>query len=368
MKLKAEDLGSLDVGSKVFYQKIPVGSVEYYELAVDRNGVVLHLHIRKEYEDLVKRQSRFWNASGIAVEAGLSGVKVKSESVSAILNGGIAFFTPAVNGKPQPAITGDVFTMYDDEEVAREDGTAIEIRFASGQGLSPGAAVKYRGITVGKVREVMLGADLSGVVAKAILNGSAKSMARQGTRFWLVGPELGLSRTANLDTLISGRYIEIGPGAGPPATRFTGLMQAPMEYKALPGLNLVLESDRRGSVNRGNTIYYRQVPVGEVTGYELAPTADRVLIFANIKPRYAPLVRKHSRFWNVSGVNVDFGLFRGLEIDTESIEAIVGGGIAFSTPEKGKMGGPVRSGASFKLFDAPDDKWLAWRPVIRLVR
>ena len=69
--------------------------------------------------------------------------------------------------------------------------------------------------------------------------------------------------------------------------------------------------------------------MGEVTGYELADTTEHVRIYLNIQRRYTPLVRENSVFWNVSGIGMHFGLFSGLDVQTESLESILAGGIAF---------------------------------------
>lgn len=82
----------------------------------------------------------------------------------------------------------------------------------------------------------------------------------------------------------------------------------------------------------GVVVSYREVPVGKVTHFELGQTSDRVLVHVLIEPRYAPLVRSGSRFWNASGIGVDAGLFKGLKVRTESLEALLEGGIAFATP------------------------------------
>jgi len=100
--------------------------------------------------------------------------------------------------------------------------------------------------------------------------------------------------------------------------------------------------------------------------FELGPTSDRVLIHVLIEPRYAPLVRSGSRFWNASGIGVDAGLFKGVKVRTESLEALLEGGIAFATPNNPEMGGPAQPGQTFALFDEPQDTWMQWAPKIVL--
>ncbi len=91
-----------------------------------------------------------------------------------------------------------------------------------------------------------------------------------------------------------------------------------------------------------------------------------MLIHVLIEPRYAPLVRSGSRFWNASGIGVDAGLFKGLKVRTESLEALIEGGIAFATPNNPEMGGPAQPGQTFALFDEPQEPWMQWAPKIVL--
>jgi paraquat-inducible protein B len=65
------------------------------------------------------------------------------------------------------------------------------------------------------------------------------------------------------------------------------------------------------------------------------------------------LVRNGSKFWNVSGVDVKVGLFRGAEINVESLRSLVAGGIAFATPNDPKST-PAKDGMIFRLYDEPE--------------
>jgi paraquat-inducible protein B len=119
-------------------------------------------------------------------------------------------------------------------------------------------------------------------------------------------------------------------------------------------------------LKEGVPVTYREVTVGKVTGYELGQTADRVLIHILIEPKYAPLVRSGSRFWNTSGFGLDFGLFKGATVRTESLETLVAGGIAFATPDGERMGNAARPQQTFPLFDKFEEEWLTWAPKIPL--
>ena len=106
---------------------------------------------------------------------------------------------------------------------------------------------------------------------------------------------------------------------------------------------------------------YRQIKVGRVIGIDLSPTADQVFIYINIANRYAPLINSESKFWNTSGFNIEAGVFSGVNIDSESIETLIAGGIAFATPAMKKTAEPVKALKNFILHQNPDTEWLEWQ-------
>ncbi len=364
--LTADNLGSLDVGSPVLYRQVRVGSVQSYQFSRDQQRVVVGVHIEQPYADLVNSSSRFWNASGISLTGGLSGIEVRSESLQSLLAGGIAFETP----DPQAAATRKVprFELHKDRDSAIRRGTSVEIRLDRGDGLGAGTPIRYKGLEVGEVDSVTLSDDLGHVVLRARITAAESRIARAGTQFWVVRPELGLMRTANLDTLVSGPYLEVAPGKSGAAAqaRFVGQEREPQ--KAGEGLALVLSAARLGSIKPGNAVTYREVKVGEVTGYELGQTADRVLIRVLIEPRYAALVHTGSRFWETSGFGVDFSLFKGASLRTDSLESLIEGGVAFATPDGERMGQRALPGQTFALFKEPQEEWFDWAPKIELGR
>ncbi len=365
--LTSDTLGSLDVGSPVLYRQIKVGAVQSFQLSRNRRRVVLGVHIEPEYASLVNESTRFWNASGVTLTGGLSGIEVKSESLQSLLAGGIAFETPNPAAAASPRRIPR-YALHADRESALRAGLELHIRVDSGDGLKAGTPIRYKGLDVGKVEQVVLSEDLQSVLLEARITLAGERIARAGSRFWVVRPELGLMRTANLDTLISGPYIEVlpDPGSSPRQTRFVAAAQAPATTVKEQGLHLVLSAPRRGSLKAGVPVTYREVTVGKVTGFELGPNADRVLIGILIEPRYAPLVRSGSRFWNASGFGFDFGLLKGAQLRTESLETLLEGGIAFATPEGEQMGRPAVPGQTFPLFGEASDEWLQWAPKIAL--
>ena len=365
--LFTDNLGSLEVGSPILFKQVKVGSVQSYQFSRTKKQLVIGVHIEKEYEGLVNASTRFWNASGITLTGGLTGgIQVKSESLQSLMAGGIAFETPEAKAPLQKRIPR--FRLFANHDEATQKGAIVTIKLDRADGLHSGTPIRYKGLDVGKVEDVDLSDDLQSVLLTARITEVPERIARAGSQFWVVKPELGLIKTSNLETLVTGQYIEVQPAPKNlgPQKNFVALAKPPEAEVQEPGLSLTLSAARRGSLKPGVPVTYREITVGKVTGYELGQTADRVLIRILIEPKYAALVRSGSRFWNTSGFGLDYSLFKGATVRTESLETLMQGGIAFATPDGERMGNPARPQQTFPLFDKFEDEWLQWAPKISL--
>ena len=247
----------------------------------------------------------------------------------------------------------------------RELGPTITIRFKDASGLRPGQTpIRYRGVAIGAVTDVELSEDQQHAVVRARLQRSAAPVAREGTVFWIVRPEVGIGNISGLGTVVTGPQIEALPGAGKAKSAFVGLETPPVALER-KGLRIVLLSGHLGSLKFNSPVYYRGVEVGAVQDSSLSADATTVKVHVVIKRRYASLVRKGSKFWNASGVDMRVGLFRGLEINMESLRSLMAGGIAFATPDD-PNDEPAKDGAAFPLHDKPKGEWLGWTPKIAL--
>ena len=362
LKLQADSLAGINHGSPILFRKMQVGTVQSHELT--ENGVALQVLINPKYQHLVNSSSRFWNVSGITLQGSLQGFSIKAGTLNSLLSGGIAFDTPDLNAAE--ATNGEHFILHESVTKAHQSGHSIRLSSETAEGLRVGTRVKYKGLEVGQITSLRLNSDGGNITVEALLKDSAEWLAREGSRFWLVRPRLGLANTANLETLVTGQYIEVLPASGKHATvktEFSLESFSPDDQPVSTGLRLELVSERLGSIRRGNPVYYREIPVGKVTGYRLADSANHVLIFINIQDRFAPLVTDSSRFWNASGIDFKFGLFSGAKLRTESLEALLAGGISFATPEAAPQ---VANNSRFTMVKEPQPQWLQWAPEIPL--
>lgn len=158
--IAADDLGSLDIGSPVYYRRVQVGRIASYQLRKDGKGVDLRVFIEAPYDRLVTANSRFWNAGGVDLSVGSDGFRLKTQSVAAIIAGGIAFATQETDSTPgenKPT----TFTLAPDRDTAMSpaDGPAIpfQLRFErTVHGLTVGAPVEFSSVKIGKVVAINL--------------------------------------------------------------------------------------------------------------------------------------------------------------------------------------------------------------------
>lgn len=240
-------------------------------------------------------------------------------------------------------------------------GVVVTVLLDEGHGIKAGDEVRYRGITVGEISAVELADDFGGIRVVAGLRSDGDRLARGGSRFWVVHPQLELSRIAGLETLVGPRYMAVLPGHGPPQRSFVGLREAPVVDAPQPGdLEVILEAAELGSLRRGAPVTYRQVRVGRVLSAGLTSDGGAVEARVHVDKAYAQLIRTGTRFWDVGGVDASVGL-GGFSFEIQSLEAVLAGGVALATPSE--AGDVVGTGHRFVIqSEAPSD-WLQWQPM-----
>src|SRR5260221_6226693 len=169
-RLLANRLGSLNAGSPVYFRGVQVGEVEGYNLSPDSTAVIVHVFVRAPNDRLVHDTTRFWNASGLQLSASASGFQVNTESLEALLAGGIVFDTMERSGSDQPSPEESTFKLYENASAAQNDPYGPRLSYVlqfpgSVRGLEVGAPVELEGIRVGRVSDIHLGGmDASGAL------------------------------------------------------------------------------------------------------------------------------------------------------------------------------------------------------------
>lgn len=230
-------------------------------------------------------------------------------------------------------------------------GPRITIAFESATGLEAGKTpVKYKDVVIGSVSSIALKRDLRGVRVTVELKKEAERFAREGSRFWVVRPRIGAGGISGIDTVLSGAYISVDSAEGGDEQHdFVGLETPPSVIKGTPGKSFELHADDLGSLDIGSPVLYRRIQVGQVTGYKLDSDGRGVTLQIFVFAPNDAFVTTASRFWNASGVDLQFGA-EGLQLDTQSLATVISGGIAFATPDdQGDSVKPAEADSRFAL-------------------
>jgi len=233
------------------------------------------------------------------------------------------------------------------------EGPTITIIFTKAEGLEAGKTfVKYKEVEIGHVTKVELSKDFQKVAVTAKINKSAAGLLVEDTQFWIEQPRASLSGVSGIGTLLSGNYIGLEPGKSTQKRReFTGLDVPPTITFDQPGRRFVLQTSTLGSIGNGSPLYYRQLNVGQVIGYDLTKDGGSVRIEVFVRAPYDKYVTDQTRFWQASGIDVSLGA-EGFSVRTQSVLSMLIGGIAFETPPSAGDAKPASEKAVFALFNS----------------
>lgn len=200
-ELRAESLGSLNLGSPVHFRQIRVGEVVGFDLQKQGQSVAIKIFINAPYAALVRKDTRFWDAGSVDVSVDGNGLRMRSDSLVDILLGGISFENPMSLDASDAAPAGQIFSLYPNHDKIYEkvviDRHYYVLNFnESVRGLTRGAPVEYQGIQVGEVEDFKLefhAGKLEGRIPVLI--------ALEPERFSVIGPK-GASTVAIIQGLV----------------------------------------------------------------------------------------------------------------------------------------------------------------------
>jgi paraquat-inducible protein B len=271
-KLKAEKLGSLDIGSPIYHRQLKVGQVVAYEMEKDGSAVDFQIFVHAPYHEFVRQNTRFWNASGVDVAVDASGIRVNTESFFSILIGGVAFDTPPELDPGAAAEEGFTFKLYESREKIFEKPYVQKRQWllyfdGSVRGLAVGAPVELQGIKIGEVTEITLEFDWEKLAFRILVIVEIETERIQfvGTQTMdrLRGMDLlvekGLRAQLRSGSLLTGQLLvslNIHPDAPPAKINWEG------RYPELPTVPTAMEEITSGVtriVERLDTIPLEQI-------------------------------------------------------------------------------------------------------------
>jgi paraquat-inducible protein B len=229
-------------------------------------------------------------------------------------------------------------------------GPTINVSFIDADGIEPGKTkVRYKSVEVGSVKAVTLAADLRTVNVTIDMAKFARPLLVSSTRFWIVRPRLGASGVSGLGTLLSGAFIGMDVGHSGETTRtFAGLETPPVIAGGAAGTQYVLEAQDLGSLGVGAPAYFHHIRVGQISSLSLNSDGHGVTLGLFIEAPYDRFVSGDTRFWHASGVDVAVDS-SGVHMQTESLTAILAGGVALESPPESTTTDRAAPDSHFRL-------------------
>ncbi|MGR5280867.1 MlaD family protein [Photobacterium damselae] len=331
VQLRSPTLGSVSIGSQVFYKKIPVGEVYNYTLSGNKKRVIIDLLIYPKYENLVTNKSRFWNVSGMSANIGFNGVDVQFESLSALIAGAIAFDSPD-EGKP---IEQDhLFRLYPDINTAGR-GIAIKIELPDNNNINAsGSPIMYRGLQIGQISDLRLDKETNKIIADAAIEPSMSDLLTTGSSLLLEEAEVSLNGVKNIGNLIRGNFLRIIPGKGEPTRKFKAITQDTLQEQQKGSANFTLIADTSHGIKRGTKLNYKGITVGRVTNVTL--DENKVKFDVLVLPKFTHLIRSGSRFYIEGGIQANVSN-KGLDVSIAPADQLITSAISFTSTGKASI-------------------------------
>jgi paraquat-inducible protein B len=354
--VEMRELGSLSKGAPVLYKKLKAGEIVNYKYLPERDTIDVLVMIEKGFRDHINASTRFRNVSGLEFEMNFPEMKFKMASLETLVGGGLVFETPDPDAAKVKS--GHRFRLFDETAEKEAFYTSFELWMPDANGVKKGTRLLYKDFPVGKVESLTIANGM--VRAEMLIEKRYDHLLSSDAIFWLKIFSANLEGVENIANAISGPSIVLTPGTKKDraASFFLSNTPPPPTY-GKRGLRILLEAERRGSLEVGSPVYYRQVPIGQVESWVLSEDATAVRITAFIEPRYAHLIRDNAHFYIAGALGMDINLF-GVKVRTETLKTMVAGGIAMAVPDD--PGPVVSNGHVFRLYNEPDDDWLKWRP------
>ncbi|SEQ73919.1 paraquat-inducible protein B [Solimonas aquatica] len=297
--LDAEDLGSLDIGSPLYFRRKLVGRVVAHQLRDDGRGVTLEVFVDAPFDRFVTVDTRFWNASGVDVAVGADGVKIDTEALATVLVGGIAFEAPPHDAPAAAASEKYHFALFDTRvaALAPPDGPPVDVRmrFArSMRGLNLGATVDFGGVTLGKVTALALEQNakdrsLLAVVDARLYPQRLGELYRQqgtadGAAYLRKLVERGLRAQLQPGNLLTGQlFVSLDFVRGARPVTLASAAARPLEIPTVPGNFDQIQQQIADIVARLN-----KVPFDEIGAHLNASLASSEHLLSQLDTQLAP--------------------------------------------------------------------------------
>ena len=230
-------------------------------------------------------------------------------------------------------------------------GPLVVINFETAEGIEAGKTkIKIKNVEVGMVESVDLSNNLEGVAVRARIHKHDEHLLKEDTQFWVVRPRIGKGGISGLGTLFSGAYIELSPGSSAVENyEFIGLDAEPITPAGTPGIHVTLESSGYQALQIGDPVLFHGIDVGRIEHFHFNTRERKVYYNAFIQSPYDNLITTNTKFWEVSGIEIDSSA-DGIRIQLGTLESMISGGVTFDVPNDLPRGERVTGREFFIIY------------------
>jgi paraquat-inducible protein B len=315
----------------------------------DKNSSIATLFIYNKYKNLISNHSRFYKKPAVNITANLSGLDIQIANFTSLLKGSIVLD----NSKASL----DKLKIYPNLKTIQIADNSIKIIFKNADGVNIGSKLEYKNLKIGEVIKINP-TDKNTIVTALLYD---KNFAKQHTIFYLKKPIVSLNEIKNASALILPVNIGVVKGNGTYQTTFKGYENKPLFLNTKEGKIFKIYTDI-STLSTNAPVYYKNIPIGKIVKVSLSNDASKVVVFAFIKNKYLKLIRKNSKFYNISGVEMKFSIFGTAKIKTNTLTSMLKGGILVVTPTKYAKQADIND--TFKLIKNLPEDWQEISPKI----
>jgi len=362
IKIQTNENSVLKLNAPIFHRNTKIGFIEQFIDTTDTPFAILF--IEKQYKKIIHSYSKFYMQQAIEAKASIDeGINIKMGSFQTLLRGSI-ILTNSFKTLDKEIRKPYKYQLYSDFENLPIKKYSFDLTFNDIEGLNHNnIKLMYKGIKVGKVSSISLNKNLKQLDAKAYVYENFKNLCLDSSSFYIVKPKISLQGVSGLDTIIKGSHVNIIKGEGKLNSHFNVYTSKPSKSTLNKGKRFTLKAKDSGSISTLSKVYYKKISIGVIEDIDLDTNAKYVNIKVFIYKKYANLIRENTKFYNVSGIDIDLSLL-GANIKADSLNTVVFGGVSFSTPNT--FGTLAKNNTQFTLHQEAKPEWLNFNPEILL--
>ncbi|OOF54813.1 hypothetical protein BKK56_08390 [Rodentibacter genomosp. 2] len=319
--LVADDLGSISIGSSVYFKKLPVGKIYDYRFN-ENNKVEIDVVIDKEYTHFVKKDSRFWNISGVTANISPAGLNFSMESVNAVVQGAVSFDSPVNSAN---ATENTTYTLYTSLQDAKR-GIEVGITLPNVAGLEAGRTdVYFQDHKVGVLSVLTIDENNEDILKGTLLiDPNQVNLLKTNTHIVFRNKKPSLADLTDPQRFFRGDYFEIIPGGGTEKLQFDVVKENELLLKAPNTLVIKLTAPESYGVSEGQSVYYNNIAIGEIVKQQI--NVEGVEYQVAIASSYRNLINPNTLFVAASNFDVNLGI-DGVRFESAHPEKWLQGGI-----------------------------------------